>query len=109
MSATPPGDTPPPDDLPPIPLEPDPADSLFEFPCDFPIKILGLTQDGFAQAVMVIILKHAPNFDPATLQMRSSRNNKYLSLTCTIRAESRPQLDELYRELSAHPMVMMVF
>jgi hypothetical protein len=54
------------------------------------------------------VRRHAPDFDPATLEMRSSRAGKYLSLTCTIRAVSREQLDELYRELCDHPMVTMV-
>ena len=55
-----------------------------------------------------MVQRHAPDFDPATLEMRSSREGKYLSLTCTIRAVSREQLDELYRELCDHPMVTMV-
>jgi putative lipoic acid-binding regulatory protein len=54
------------------------------------------------------VKRHAPDFDPATLEMRSSREGHYLSLTCTIRAVSREQLDELYRELCDHPMVTMV-
>ncbi|MDE1989606.1 MAG: DUF493 domain-containing protein [Betaproteobacteria bacterium] len=83
-------------------------DALFEFPCDFPIKAMGYTVDGFAQTVMGIVLQHAPDFDPATLEMRSSSTGKYLSVTCTIRAVSRAQLDALYRELSGHPSVVMV-
>ena len=82
--------------------------SLLAFPCDFPIKIMGLTQAGFAQAVIAVVLRHAPDFDPATMEMRPSREGKYLSLTCTVRATSRNQLDDLYRELCDHPMVTMV-
>ncbi|HEY6241092.1 MAG TPA: DUF493 domain-containing protein [Burkholderiales bacterium] len=78
------------------------------FPCTFPIKIMGKTQAGFAQTVTEVVRRHAPDFDPATLEMRSSREGKYLSLTCTVRAVSREQLDELYRELCDHPMVTMV-
>ncbi len=55
-----------------------------------------------------VVRRHALDFDPATLEMRPSREGKYLSLTCTIRAVSREQLDELYRELCDHPMVTMV-
>ena len=83
------------------------ADALFDFPCDFPIKIMGKTQDGFAQAISEIILRHAPDFDVATLEMRSSSAGKYLSLTCTVRAHSRAQLDAIYGELTKHPMVVM--
>ena len=82
--------------------------TLLAFPCDFPIKIMGKTQTGFAQAVIEVVRRHAPDFEPATLEMRPSREGKYLSLTCTVRAVSREQLDDLYRELCDHPMVTMV-
>lgn len=87
---------------------PDPDQSLIAYPCDFPIKIMGKTQAGFAQAVIEIVRHHAPDFDPATLEMRPSREGRYLSLTCTVRAVSREQLDNLYRELCDHSMVAMV-
>lgn len=85
------------------------TDDLFQFPCAFPIKIVGKTQEGFAQAIAQVVLRHAPDFDPSTIEMRASQQSKYLSLTCTIRADSREQLDALYRELTSHEMVMMVF
>jgi uncharacterized protein len=84
------------------------AESLLTFPCRFPIKIMGRTQQGFAQAIVGVVQKHAPDFDPRTLEMRASKAGNYLSLTCTINASSREQLDDLYRELSSHPMVTMV-
>ena len=87
---------------------PDSDAPVLAFPCEFPIKVMGKTQAGYAQAVTAVVQRHAPDFDPATLEMRSSREGKYLSLTCTIRAVSREQLDELYRELCDHPMVTMV-
>lgn len=83
-------------------------DSLLEFPCDFPLKIMGATREGFAQAVVEVVLKHAPDFDAATVEMRPSKAGNYLSLTCTIRATSKPQLDALYRELTSHPWVKIV-
>ncbi len=83
-------------------------ESLISYPCDFPIKIMGRREAGFAQAIMAIVVKHAPDFDAATMEMRSSREGKYISVTCTIRAVSRLQLDELYRELCDHPAVVMV-
>ena len=82
--------------------------SLLEFPCDFPIKIMGKREDGFAQAVLETVLRHAPDFDAAAIEMRPSAKGNYLSLTCTIRAVSREQLDALYRELSVHPLVKVV-
>jgi putative lipoic acid-binding regulatory protein len=86
----------------------DPKDSLIEYPCDFPIKVFGEAKQGFAQAIATVVLVHAPDFDAATIEMRSSSTAKYISLTCTIRATSREQLDNLYRDLTSHPMVKMV-
>ena len=83
-------------------------DSLLQFPCDFPIKIMGQRQDGFAQAVLEVVLRHAPDFDAAAMEMRPSAKGNYISLTCTIHAVSRAQLDALYGELSAHPLVKVV-
>ena len=83
-------------------------DSLFEFPCDFPIKIMGPRADGFAQAIAAAVQQLVPDFDAAGMEMRSSSGGNYLSLTCTVRATSRAQLDDLYRALSAHPMVRVV-
>jgi putative lipoic acid-binding regulatory protein len=82
--------------------------SLLDFPTPFPIKIMGRREGGFAQSVMEIVLKHAPDFQPATMEMRPSRQGKYISLTVTIEARSREQLDALYRELCDHPGVVMV-
>lgn len=83
-------------------------DSLLQFPCDFPIKVMGQRQDGFAQAMMEVVLRHAPDFDAAGMEMRPSAKGNYMSLTCTIHAVSREQLDALYQELSAHPLVKVV-
>jgi putative lipoic acid-binding regulatory protein len=84
------------------------SESPLKFPTSFPIKIMGRRADGFAQSILDVVLKHAPDFDPSTLEMRASREGNYLSVTATINATSRDQLDNLYRELTAHPMVTMV-
>jgi putative lipoic acid-binding regulatory protein len=84
------------------------SDSLIEYPCDFPIKVLGQQQAGFAQAVMGVVLRHDRSFKADTMAMRSSKEARYVSLTCTVRATSREQLDALYQELCDHPMVVMV-
>jgi putative lipoic acid-binding regulatory protein len=84
------------------------TDSLIEYPCDFPIKIFGQQQAGFAQAVLEVVTKHDPGFVAATMGMRASRNARYISLTCTVRAISREQLDALYQELCDHPLIVMV-
>ena len=82
--------------------------SLIEYPYEFPLKILGHSQAGFAQAVLAVVKRHAPDFDDASLEMKTSKKGKYLSVTCVIRATSREQLDALYQELCDHPMVVMV-
>lgn len=81
---------------------------LMEFPMSFPIKIMGEAQADFAQSIVDIVLRHAPDYDVASTEMRPSRAGRYLSLTCTIRATSRAQLDALYTELTRHPLVKVV-
>jgi len=82
--------------------------SLIEYPCEFPLKIFGLQQPGFAKAVLEVITKHDPEFTASSIEMRASKNARYLSLTCTIQATSREQLDALYQELCDHPSIVMV-
>jgi putative lipoic acid-binding regulatory protein len=84
------------------------TESALEFPTTFPIKVMGKRADGFAQAIVDIVQRHAPDFDASTLEMRASREGNYLSVTATVNATSREQLDALYRDLTAHPMVKIV-
>tara|TARA_R110002049_G_scaffold47110_15_gene136296 strand:- start:1311 stop:1583 length:273 start_codon:yes stop_codon:yes gene_type:complete len=83
-------------------------ETLIEFPCDFPIKIMGARVEGFAQAIVEVVQRHDEGFDAASVEMRPSSKGNYLALTCTVRALSQTQLDALYRELTAHPMVKVV-
>lgn len=92
----------------PIPDSAQRQESLLEFPCVFPIKFIGLADDALAQTVLEVVQRHAPDFDAASIEMRASSGGKYLSITCTINATSRIQLDALYRELSSHPMAKAV-
>jgi len=85
-----------------------PVDSLIDYPCDFPIKIMGAMHDAFAQTMVDVVSSHDPEFHAGKLEMRPSTKGNYLSLTVTVRATSREQLDNLYRALSSHPMVKMV-
>ena len=86
----------------------DPLTSLIEYPSPFPIKIMGRRDDDFAQAVLAVIRRYDPDFDGTTMEMRVSKGGAYLSLTCTVTAVSREQLDALYTELSGHPLVKVV-
>lgn len=83
-------------------------DTLLEFPCAFPLKVMGATRDGFAEAVVEVVRKHDLAFDASGVEMRASSGGKYISLTCTINATSKAQLDNIYRELTAHPWVKVV-
>lgn len=83
-------------------------ETLLEFPCDFPLKVMGETREGFAEAIVDVVRKHALDFDPARVEMRASSGGKYVSLTCTVTATSKAQLDALYRALTAHPWVKVV-
>ncbi len=80
-------------------------DTLLKFPTDFPVKIMGKRVDGFAEAMVALVLEHAPDFEAATLEMKPSREGNYMALTATINATSKQQLDNLYRALTSHPMV----
>jgi putative lipoic acid-binding regulatory protein len=86
----------------------DPTDTLFEFPCDFPLKVMGRRTDDFRSLVLGIVQKHAGPVDPARIEERPSKDGNYLSLTCTLRAESKAQLDALYRELTSCEKVLIV-
>lgn len=83
-------------------------DTLFEFPCDFPIKIVGLAADDFQDLVLEIVTRHTGALGDDQLTSRPSRDGKYLSITCTFQADSREQIDALYMELTAHDRIIMV-
>ncbi|MFN0183523.1 MAG: YbeD family protein [Aquabacterium sp.] len=88
---------------------PDAGESLLQFPCSFPVKVMGQRQDGFAQAMIELALRFDPQFDPNTgVELRDSRAGTYLGVTLNITATSREQLDGLYRALTAHPLVRLV-
>jgi putative lipoic acid-binding regulatory protein len=82
--------------------------SLIEYPSLFPIKVMGVNDPAFEQAVVEIAMRFDPAYDRSRLQLRPSSGGKYLGLTLDITATSREQLDALYRALSSHPMVKVV-
>jgi len=83
-------------------------ESLLSFPCAFPIKVMGIHSQHFEASMVMIARKHAPNLGEGAVKSRPSKNGNYLAVTITIQAESREQLDNLYRELTAHSDVKMV-
>lgn len=80
-------------------------ETLIEFPCDFPIKVMGETHADFTNEIIKTIQGVLPSFDAGNIEMRGSSRGKYISLTCTVHVTSKPQLDNVYRALTSHPMV----
>jgi putative lipoic acid-binding regulatory protein len=87
---------------------PSPADTLIEYPSDFPIKVMGAAHEDFAATVVDVVLEHDPTFHIGRMEVRPSSQGTYTSLTVMVQATSREQLDNLYRALSGHPMVKFV-
>ena len=85
-----------------------PSETLIEFPCDFPIKVMGETQADFSSEIIKAIQGLNPSFDATRIEIRGSSGGKYISLTCTVYVTSKQQLDEVYRALTAHPLVKFV-
>ena len=78
-----------------------------EFPCQFPIKAMGLATEGLYRHVYDIVKRHAPDTTHDAVSQRASKNGKYLSITVTIEATSREQLEAIYQELTASEIIMM--
>jgi putative lipoic acid-binding regulatory protein len=83
-------------------------DSLIEYPSQFPIKVMGVKEEGFVHAVTAIARQFDPAFDASTVELRESKGGNYLGVTVTVTATSREQLDDLYRTLGQHPLVKVV-
>jgi uncharacterized protein len=82
-----------------------PDETLIEFPCDFPIKVMGETHVDFTSEIIKAIQSQLPSFDASNIEMRGSSGGKYISLTCMVHVTSKLQLDDIYRALTSHPMV----
>jgi putative lipoic acid-binding regulatory protein len=82
-------------------------DSALEFPCEFPIKAMGRAADNFDAVVVGIIRKHTPDFSDSTVKSRLSKGGNYVSITVTINAHSREQLDNIYLDLTANDLVLV--
>ena len=76
-----------------------------EFPCDYPVKVMGRNSPEFRARMLQVIALHFGAVEGANIAERLSRDGNYLSLTCTVRAENRAQLDRLYRDLHATGLV----
>ena len=84
------------------------GESPLQFPCAFPIKVMGVGDPGFQMLVVELVRQHAPDLDETQVRVRDSRAGRYRSVTVVVRARDRAQLDAIYRELSAHPRIALV-
>ncbi|MDP3562393.1 MAG: DUF493 domain-containing protein [Legionellaceae bacterium] len=82
--------------------------TLMQFPCDFPLKIIGKNSDRFLTEIEQIVRKHFTIIDEVTIQNNLSQNGNYLAITATIRVYNQASLDGLYMELTKHPDIKMV-
>ena len=87
--------------------ESEPRETMLEFPCEFPIKMMGRDEPAFHDAARTIIERHAGQVDDDAYRTAMSRDANFVSLTVTINATSQQQLDDIYQELSAHDEILV--
>lgn len=84
------------------------TETYLVFPCDFPIKIMGKANQEFECKILTIIRKHSPDLGEGAVRIRHSREGNYMSITVMIPAKSKQQIDDIYLDLTAERMVLMV-
>jgi len=82
-------------------------DTVWEFPCEFPIKVMGRAEENFKPLVIELVSKHVPDLDESNITALPSKQGNYISLTVTITATSKEQLDRIYLELNGNDAVLM--
>ena len=83
-------------------------DKFINFPCQFPIKIMGLANDTFEAAVVAILNQHLPNLREVSMIEKLSTRGKFKSIPATVNAKSQAQLDAIYGKLTQDPNILMV-
>ena len=81
-------------------------ETLFEFPCEYAVKAMGKFSNDLDVTVMDIVGRHAPDIHNHKLKSKQSKDGNYVSITVTIQAQNKPQLDAIYQDLVAHPHVL---
>jgi putative lipoic acid-binding regulatory protein len=82
-------------------------DTLFEFPCQFPIKAMGKANLELDLLVIEIVRRHAPDTKESAVTARPSKDGNFIAVTVIVEASSKQQLDAIYQDLTAHPHVLM--
>ena len=85
----------------------DSEDTLLEFPCRFPIKAMGKDEDEFVAHVLNLVTPHFPEISEDDIKTRLSNGGKYISVTITVTATSKLQLDAIYYALTDSDRVIM--
>lgn len=80
---------------------------LLEFPCEFPVKVMGRASKTFQAEVTEVLDRHVPAEDQEGLTTQGSSAGRFVSITLVIRARSRAQLDNLYQALNDLDSVLM--
>tara|TARA_B100000029_G_C16751098_1_gene658238 strand:- start:106 stop:375 length:270 start_codon:yes stop_codon:yes gene_type:complete len=83
-------------------------DTSIEFPCNFPIKVIGRNADNLMELVISVIRAHISDFQAQSVNSRESGQGKYVSVTVTVRVTDKSVLDGIYRDLSKNQKVIMV-
>lgn len=83
-------------------------ETALQFPCVFPVKVMGPNTADFEAGIVMIGRQHIPDLGEAAIKSRPSKAGKYVSITITFTATSKPQIDNLYRALNGHPDVKFV-
>lgn len=86
----------------------EPTPPLIEFPCDYPVKVIGNAEPDFEPWVLALVQQHVPDFRPETLRRQPSRNGRFLSLRLVLPLTSEAQLQALYTSLKASERVQAV-
>ncbi len=82
-------------------------ETILEFPCEFPIKLMGRDTPSFTNTARSLVEKHTGRLSDDAIQSSLSRNGRFISITITVNAQSRQQLDDIYRDATDHAEVLM--
>lgn len=82
--------------------------TLIEFPCDFTLKIIGVSSDDFVERITAIVLKHFPETLGGNIVSKQSEKGNYTAMSATVYTHDKPSLDALYRDLTQLPDIKMV-
>jgi len=83
-------------------------ETLIQFPCDFPIKIIGTNSPVFVTEIIEMVIKHFPETTDEKISHKPSEKGNYAAITVVVYVMDKPSLDALYIDLTSHPDIKMV-